>query len=373
MLGSILFAAAGVLLVVFILSEVFEALVLPRRVDRPFRFTRHYYRAGWRVWVALTRLVPGRRRRHLVLSTFGPFSLLVLFAIWAAGLVVGFGLIHHGFAPPGRGLAESIYLSGVTFTTVGYGDVAPGGSADRVVAVAEAATGLGFVAVAISYLPVLYGAFSRREAFVIRLDARAGSPPAAGRLLARLGPGPALDRFLVDAEQWAAEVLEGHLSYPVLGYYRSQHNNQSWLSTLACTLDASALLLTVVDGADRVQARLTFATARHLLADLAPIMLQRPARPPRDRLPPGRLDGLVRVVRDAGFAVRDDAAAREKLAELRQLYEPLLAGLGRHFRLRVPAVWPSHRRPDNWQVGARAKAADLSPPGPGRPENPPPG
>src|SRR5439155_741590 len=119
--------------------------------------------------------------------------------------------------------------------------------AARVLAVAEAATGFGFFAVVIGYLPVLYQSFGRREAFIALLDARAGSPPAAGRLLVRTPPSKCLADFLAEAERWAAEVLEGHLSFPVLGYYRSQHDNQSWLATLACALDTSAVLLTVVE------------------------------------------------------------------------------------------------------------------------------
>src|SRR6185503_625334 len=103
--------------------------------------------------------------------------------------------------------------------------------------------------------------------------------PAAGRMLLRTPPGSGgcLTGFLAEAERWAAEVLEGHLSFPVLGYYRSQHDNQSWLAALACALDASALLLTVADGTDRTQARLTFAMARHALVDLGLVLRRPPA------------------------------------------------------------------------------------------------
>src|SRR5205807_2457407 len=201
-----------------------------------------------------------------------------LFALWAAGLVLGFGLLHHAAAPREAGFAESLYLSGTTFTTLGYGDVTPISPLGRILAVAEAATGFGFFAVVIGYMPVLYQSFSRREGFIALLDARAGSPPAAGRLLLRTPPGGdgggCLTDFLAEAERWAAEVLEGHLSFPVLGYYRSQHDNQSWLAALACVLDTCALVLTVADGADRTQARLTFAMARHTLVDLG-LVLQR--------------------------------------------------------------------------------------------------
>jgi len=351
---SVATGVAGLFLIGFVLAEAFEALVLPRRVTRPFRFTRMYYRVGWRVWQAAARLFPVSRRRHTFLSAFGPLSLFVLFAVWAVGLVSGFGLVQYALTPE-RGPIDSLYLSGTTFTTLGYGDVTPSTPAARALAVAEAATGFGFFAVVVGYLPVLYQAFSRREAFIALLDARAGSPPAAGRLLLRAPPGRdggCLTGFLGEAERWAAEVLEGHLSFPVLGYYRSQHDNQSWLAALTCTLDASALLLTVVEAADRIQPRLTFAMARHALVDLGLVVGRLPVAPDEDRFPASRLTELLAALTAAGVTVRDDDKARARLAELRGLYEPFAAGLAEFFGLVVPAVWPADDHPDNWQTSA---------------------
>jgi hypothetical protein len=355
-------AIVGAALVVFILTEVFEVLVLPRRVTRPYRFSRFYYRTGWLIWGRAARLFRSHRSEQTFLSIFGPLSLLGLFTIWTAGLMFGFGLIHHGLAPRDAGLWESVYLSGTTFTTLGYGDVTPTVPATRVVAVVEAATGFGFFAVVISYLPVLYQTFSRREGLIALLDARSGSPPAAGRMLLRTPPGPdggrALDAFLVEAERWVAEVLEGHLSYPVLGFYRSQHDNQSWLAALTCILDACALLLTVVEGVDRNQARLTFALARHTVVDLGLVIRRPPQDPAEDRLPEARLVELLAALRAGGVKVRDDATARAKLAELRRLYEPFAAGLAAYYRLVLPVVWPTDERPDNWQTSAWMRRAD---------------
>ncbi len=351
--------AAGLALILFVLAEAFEALVLPRRVVRPFRFTRLYYRITWRVWLAASQLLPGPRRRQTFLSLFGPLSILILFAVWAAGLMFGFGLVHHGIAPREGGLPDALYLSGTTFTTLGYGDLTPSTQPDRALAVAEAATGFGFFAIVISYLPVLYQTFSRREAFIALLDARAGSPPAAGRMLLRTPPGQGncLTGFLAEAERWAAEVLEGHLSFPVLGFYRSQHDNQSWLAALACTLDISALLLTVVDGGDRTQARLTFAMARHALVDLSLVIRRRPGDPVEDRLSDERLFELLAKLRAAGVGVRDDANAKVRLAELRALYEPFLSGLAGYYRFTVPIVWPIVEGSDNWQTSAWMRQA----------------
>jgi hypothetical protein len=359
---NILAAVAGVVLILAIMLEAFESLLLPRRVTRPYRFTRLYYQAGWRVWRMGAHLFRTSRHEQTFLSFFGPLSLIVLFALWAFGLVLGFGLLHHVIAPREAGVGESVYLSGTTFTTLGYGDVTPATPESRVLAVAEAATGFGFFAIVIAYLPVLYQAFSRREAFIALLDARAGSPPAAGRLLLRTPPGgeggSCLNGFLSEAERWAAELLEGHLSFPVLGFYRSQHDNQSWLAALTCILDTSALLLTVVDGADKSQARLTFAMARHTVVDLGLVLRRRPEPPAVNRLPDERLKELLAELRALGVKVRDDAAALTRLAELRGLYESFVAGLAIQFRLVVPVMWPTDEKPDNWQTSAWMRRAD---------------
>lgn len=357
---TVVYALAGAVLVLAVLAEAFEALVQPRRVTRRLRFSKVYFQATWYAWRAGADLVrPGPRRQSL-LSIFGPLSLLGLFTIWAISLIVGFGLLHHAVAPRPGGLADSVYFSGVTFTTLGYGDLSPAGWGSRVLSVAEAATGFGFFAVVITYLPVLFQAFSRREAFIALLDARAGSPPAAARMLLRLPPGPGdaghVNRFLEEAEHWGAELLEAQLSFPVLGYYRSQHDNESWLAALTCALDLSALLLTVADGADRRQARLTFAMARHAVVDLS-LVLGRPPGETADRLPEARLRDLLAALKAAGVAVRDDPAALARLAELRGLYEPFAAGLAGYFRLALPPIWPEGERPDNWQTSAWMRRA----------------
>jgi hypothetical protein len=353
-------AFIGALLVLYILVEAFEAMALPRRVTRPFRFTRLYYNTTWRVWAALADFLPRRRWRDTWLSLFGALSLVSLFVLWTAGLILGFGLLHYAFAAEDIGLGDMQYFSGATFTTTGYGDITPGEAVRRALAVVEACCGVGFFAIIISYLLLVYQAVSSREILISLLDARAGSPPASGRLLLRLssrrGETAVLDRFLENVERWSAELLESHLSFPMLGFYRSQHDNQSWLAALTCAIDASALLLTVVDGGDRQQARLTFAMARHTLVDLVLVVHSRP-KPPADRLPPQRLRDLCDALRKGGVQVRDNEAALAHLAELRALYEPFAAALASHLRLPLPDVWPEQEGPDNWQTSAWMRRA----------------
>ena len=363
----------GIVLVVLALVDSFEAMILPRRITRRLRPARLFLRSVWLAWRRLAALLPAGPYRQNLLSVFGPLSLLSLFACWIASLILGFALIQWGGGMLRVGAAlefrECLYHSGETFFTLGYGDVTPQTYGGKLFAVVEAGTGFGFMAIVIGYLPVLYQAFSRREQMITLLDARAGSPPTAAELLRRFGgaagremeANPEIARLLAEWELWAADLLESHLSFPILVFYRSQHDNQSWLAALACTLDASALALTVVEGTDRRQARLTFAMARHAAVDLGLVFRRPPKKEGEDRLPQERIESLCAELRKEGAVVRDDEAALTGLRELMALYEPFCKALSLYFDLPLPAVWPEGDRPDNWQTSAwMRRAAPLT-------------
>jgi Ion channel len=352
---------ASLALILLILVDCFQAMVLPRRVTWTWRPTRLFYRGTWAVWRWIAqRFAPGRRRQTF-LSVYGPLSLLALFATWVVGLIVGFGLLHWSLGTP---LATSdghvdlptyLYLSGTTLFTLGYGDVTPLEPTGRVLAVAQSGIGFGFLALVIGYLPVLYQAFSRREVMISLLDARAGSPPSAGQLLLRLSQAKSMasvDALLAEWERWAAELLESHLSFPVLSYYRSQHDNQSWLAALSAILDTCSILLAGVKDACPYQAQLTFAMARHAAVDLALVFRTPPQEPDEERLPRERLIRLRAELSEEGVQLRDGEAADRQLDELRALYEPFLAALGRYFLFALPLVVPEKPPVDNWQTSA---------------------
>ena len=295
---SYLIAGGSLVLIALVLLDAFEAMLLPRRVTHHFRFARLFYVYSWTPWAALARRMRSGQAAEHFLSFFGPLSVLVLIGVWAVGLILGFALLQWSLGSelhtPGEDARFPVYLylSGVTFFTLGFGDVTPVHPLGRFLAVAETGLGFGFLAVVISYLPVLYQAFSHREVTISLLDARAGSPPTAGQLLIRLARHrnlAVLDRFLEEWERWAAEVLESHVSFPVLSYYRSQHDNQSWLAALTAILDTSALVIAGAKGADPYQAQLTFAMARHTVVDLAQVYYVPPIEPDPDRLPEDRL------------------------------------------------------------------------------------
>ena len=227
------------------------------------------------------------RKRETALSFYGPLSLIFLLVVWACGMVFGFSLIYYALGNPfndashSLGYLSGLYVSGTSFFTLGLGDVIPRGEAARALLTIEGGTGFGFLAIVMGYFPVLYGAFSRREVSISLLDARAGSPPTAAELMRRHsfdGAENALANLLSEWERWSAELLESHISYTLLCYFRSQHTNQSWLSALTAMLDTSALLIAGVQGHEARQAQLTFAMARHAIVDLAQVFSIAPSR-----------------------------------------------------------------------------------------------
>ncbi len=356
---------ASLVFIGVVLHDGFEVILLPRRVSRKLRLARLFYIGAWRVWRLAATWIESAKRREAFLSWFGPASAIQLFAIWAGCLIAGFAAIHWALGtalnlPGGRpgSIAEYLYFSGVTFFTLGFGDLAPVATLGRFLAVAEAGIGFGFLAAVIGYLPVFYQAFSSREIGISLLDARAGSPPTAAALLLRLASSRGLeplDRFFQEWERWAAQVLESHLSFPLVSYYRSQHDNQSWLAAMTAILDASALTIAGAKRVDPYQAELAFAMARHAVVDLAQAYQVPPIEAAVDRMPPDRLLGLLEDLQLAGLDVRDGSAVGPKLAELRGMYEPFVLALSAYFLLPLPPIQAEAATVDNWQTSAWMK------------------
>jgi len=355
---EIVASISGIALILLVLWEGFETIVLPRRVTRRFRLTRFFYRSSWRPWVKMVKTLVPARRRESWLSYFGPLSLLLLLSVWAVGLIIGFALIHWALGSVvlvmggGAGFLGDLYLSGTTFFTLGLGDVLPRTSLARLLVVVESGMGFAFLALVIGYLPALNQSFARREVSISLLDARAGSPPTASEMLRRHGHErgkEALRQLLYEWERWSAEFLEGHLSYPVLAYFRSQHDNQSWLAALTAILDTCALIMAGLEGTCERQAELTFAMARHAVIDLSLVFRTSPREPSHNRLPPEKLAELRLLLASNGQRLREEDAFDRKLEELRQMYEPYVQALAAHFQVKLPPWIAEKSWVDNWQ------------------------
>ena len=368
---NILAFVTGLTLMVLVLLDAFETVILPRRVTRRFRLTQAFYRITWRPWIWITSFATGKRR-DMLLSFFGPLSLLGLLVVWAFGLIVSFALLQWSFALPlniGNPSFEIyLYMSGTTFFTLGFGDIVPMSRLGRMLAVLESGTGFGFLALVLGYLPVLYQAFSRREAHISLLDARAGSPPTATELLRRESGDNelfGLSQLLHDWERSSAELMESHLSYPVLAYFRSQHDNQNWLAALTAILDTSAVALLICKGHCQQQSRLTFAMARHAVVDLAQVFGAPPRRDNTERLTTEQLTSLLDVLPKLSSTPIDSERLQEDLSKLRLMYEPYVIALAEHLHLSLPPWAPVLEKSDNWQTSAWGQTSTVSLPAAG--------
>jgi hypothetical protein len=370
----------GLLFCLGVVLDAFQTIILPRRPVGRFRITKFFYILTWTPWTGIARHARNPKLREQLYSMYGPGSLLLLLIVWALLLVAGFGLLFFGLHTPfADTMADSsalarlrtdLYVSGTTLFTLGIGDVLPRSLAARALIVIESGTGLGFVALVIGYVPVLYGAFSRREVSVALLDARAGSPPTSTELLRRHAfPGgqEALVVLLIEWERWSAEILESHISYPILCYYRSQHDNQSWLSALTAVLDSCALLISVVPGVASRQAQLTFAMARHALVDLGHVFhLEKHearwrSRGGAERLPPAHFDRVCDLMSEAGLRLCGDQESPARLHALRALYEPHAQALAYYLGMSLPQWVPEPLAKDQWKIveGVRSQAASV--------------
>jgi Ion channel len=360
--------AAGVAIFLIVLWDAFESIILPRRVTRKFRLTRLFFKVTWTIWKFITNMVSSKKSREAFLGFYGPLSLLVLVGVWATGLVLGFGLMQYGAGSAvvitgGQPrFSTDFYLSGTTFFTLGLGDVVPHSGLARALVVIEAGFGFGFLAAVIGYLPFIYGSFSEREINITLLDSRAGTPPTAGELLRRHSYSngqEALAELLKDWERWCAELMESHLSYPVLAYFRSQHDNQSWIASLTAILDTCALVMVGVEGACEKQAELTFAIARHAAVDLSQVFGTPPAALTKDRLPAESLRHIRDTLAEHGMKLHDGAEADARLIKLRGMYEPYLYALATYLNQSLPPWIPEKKGKDNWQTTAWGRAAGL--------------
>jgi hypothetical protein len=360
--------------------DAFQTLVLPRRPSGRFRITRLFFMLTWTPWGAVAKRIQSRSVREEMYAIYGPLSLLLLLMLWAVLLIWTFGLMFFAlgspFTEPGAParwslfaqLRADLYVSGTTLFTLGLGDVLPHGAAARSLVTFEAGVGLGFVALVIGYLPVLYNAFSRREVSIALLDARAGSPPTAGELLRRHGfdgGDQAIIVLLSEWERWSAELLESHISYPILCYYRSQHDNQSWLSALTAILDACSLLITSVEETPARQAQLTFAMARHALVDLALVFHLKGRRKQWeeqakvDRLPSADFRRLCELLGDTEIRLCGDPASEERLRTMRALYEPYAQALAEYLGVVLPPWVTEPKGADPKKTDQWTKVASL--------------
>jgi hypothetical protein len=291
---------------------------------------------------------------------YGPLSLLLLFFFWAVGLILGFAFVGWSAIATGGGMHsfwDALYHSAASFLTVGAGDMPHGFS--RWITISEAGLGFSFLALVIGYLPVFYQSFSRRELHISLLDARAGSPPSAGELIARQGSYPRqLERQLAAWEEWAADLLQDELSYPMLAYFRSQHLNQSWIGALVAITDTSAIVFLSAKDELKHQAEATFAMARHALIDSCKVLGIKSYPDGSNRLSRTAFDEIRKIVKNVN-ALDFRLLQEQDIARLRASYEAYADALSSHLLMAIPSWIPENNSADNWRITSAKQSEPI--------------
>ena len=354
----------GALVVWIVASDLFVSAVVPRPAPG-IRPSSILVRNEWWIWRGLTGRLMSIHSREAMLGRFAPFALLTVLVFWALGLVLGFGLILYGLRsqiePMPGNLGEAIYSSAVSLV-IGAGDYHPTGGVARLLALIEAGVGLGLVAMMIALLFSLYASFQRREVLVVTLDALAGAPPSGVVLLEnskRLGLMEHLDDVLDEWKVWAAEVLESHLAYPILNYFRSSHDNESWISALGAVLDASTLLLTTLEEGPQGAAKLTYQVGTHLTEDLSHLFgFAEDHDPGVERF---EWDQARERLAEAGYRLRPADVAWPDFVKKRAQYALALNAMARHWAI-PPAQWIGDRSPVRYRLAVHPERAPARTP-----------
>ncbi|MDB5070360.1 MAG: hypothetical protein JWM87_1471 [Candidatus Eremiobacteraeota bacterium] len=337
---------AGAALVLSSLADLFASVVVPRSVGGRYRPSALLSRFGWRLWRGAAMRIADQERREDTLAVFAPTLLVTLLGYWVLSQVIGYGLLfwalRSGLRPEPH-IGGAVYFAGASLLTIGYGDIVPLHWYTRALSLFAAGGGLATFAITTTFLFQTFGAFQRRESFIVTISERTGAPPSGLEFVTRHVKLDMMDdvgAILRESQRWMAEVLETHLAYPVLTYFRSSHDDESWVGTLGAILDASTLLVTTLDMDHRGQAEITLRIGTHLVRDFSSFF----------RLPAGDAAGVeydefataYRKLRELSAPLRPLEDAWPAFAEKRARYAVQLDAMARWWRI-PPARWIGDR------------------------------
>jgi len=345
-LRSVAEGVGGLAIILGIFYDLFQTVVLPRPAVRKVQLARYLIRPAWWMWRGIGRRIRRIDRSEGFLAAYGPLSLLGLFVVWGLALTLGYALLIDAlgiqFHPALHDFSTAIYISATTLVPLSYGDFVPEQGLARFVTVAESATGVAIAALAITLLFTLYESFRTREEFVVALDALAGAPPSGVHILeasAKHGMRPELKETFDDWRRWSAMVLESHLAYPLLAYFRSSHDNEAWINSFAAVMDAAALMISSVEDESEGAARLMFTVGNHLVEDLNWVFRLKAAENPI--LEMAEYDEAITRLKAAGFQIKD-GDGWTAFSGLRSKYASTLNQIAHRLAI-TPAQWVGDR------------------------------
>jgi hypothetical protein len=342
------------------LWDSFATIVLPRTVAPMRRPSGRFNRLSWSLWAAIGRRIKNPQLQLSFLAIYGPVSAILLLILWGGLMILAFTLIYHGLgaqfesASGTVGFGTLFYTSASTFLTLGLGDVTSPEPIGRFFVIMEAGSGFIFLGLMISYMPLLDQAYGVREVGNQLILSRAGRPPSGTKFLVRYadaGHSEILRGTLREAERWMAEILQSHLSHPVLSFYRAQRSGQSWLVSLTVVLDGCALLIVGGQGLPAAQARITYRMGLRLLQDLSNALGLKVEPTSRARLTEEALPELLATLEGSGLRLILPPTASAALVRLVRRYDVYLSVLSSWLVIPLPSWTPTHDRANDTLAG----------------------
>lgn len=324
------FTVLGLSILVLVVYDIYATILHARSRSGPIAKTLH--RTIWRIVRAISFKL-SRPRRHRLLNAIGPLLLPVFIILLIAFLVVGFALIYYPRMPesfavqagaPNSSFLTSLYFSGITLTTAGYGDIAPHTTSMRMIALFESASGFTLISLAITYLLTVYGALERKRAVALSFYHQAEE---GANVAAFIAHHFMVERFhgLIAALRLSTrdlqELLESHIEHPVIHYFHPVEVYKSLPRVLFLTLEICAVVRSCMDDEEygetnHPEVRALEATSRHVLRELlASLELERRFRRRKEspfeesRRWKSRLEQTLRQLEEAGIKTRPDRAA----------------------------------------------------------------
>ncbi len=349
--GDAVFFVTGIVVIALAVADIFQSVIVPRAPTMLYRISLVVWRGLWRLWPGIAHRLYARNAgaREDFLASFAPFALIAMLATWVAVLVFGYGAVlwalRRELAPMPHSYWDAAYFAGTSLFTIGFGDIVPRPGFARFVSLCAAASGLGVLSITTAYLFAIFGTFQRRESFIVTFAARAGSPPSAVGLFeiaAKTHTQQSLRMLMIEAQAWIAALMESHLAYPVLAFFRSSHDDQSWIGTLGALIDASVIANTILDHGEHGEARICYAIGRHAVHDLSGYFQLKHGTQRTPGIDRDDFDRACERLADAGYTLRARDKAWEELSDLRADYAGSLDAMATYFSI-PPVAWLGER------------------------------
>jgi hypothetical protein len=339
---------AGAIITAITLFDVFQSIVFPRPSVGRVQLSVNLVRFGWRAWRAIAQRPKRLQAREAALAAFAPLAVVGLLVLWALLIITGYALIfsglHDGLAPQPDSFGTTLFFSAGRLLAFPVAGIEATGVATRILTSVEAATGFGLFALVISLLFSLFSAFQRRETAVVALDALAGAPSTGLQLLETCAKDDLADELAATFDawrMWTVDVLETHLTYPLLFYFRSSHDNEAWANSFGAVMDASIIVISTIDGGPVGHARLMHKVGSHFVADMRHYYYRRvgDSTPGVER---DEFDEACARLEAAGYRLHDRDTAWEQFSALRSKYAAWLNETTKGLAI-PPAPWIGDR------------------------------